>query len=122
MKEEQARMIGETVTRVFETAGQKGMSVSTVLPETKNVSRSVGTPRKVRSITEAPSHQRADEHEIDNVIWPLFDAGCSVRAIATQKAISTGTVGRSRKRWSGAQKVSPNEAEIETDTEAAQRA
>ncbi len=71
------------------------------------LSQPIEQPTKVRSITEAASRKLASggEREIDKIIWPLLDAGKSVRAIALQTTTSPGRVGRSRKRWKVARSV-----------------
>ncbi len=51
-------------------------------------------------------------NEIDKAVWPLLDAGKTVRAIAAESSIKNATVGRSRLRWSEARRAdsaSPNQ-------------
>ncbi len=106
LRDEQATMIPETVTSMVEKA----------LRERAAVPPSISSP-KVRSITEAASRKRAAPgggQEIDKVIWPLLNTGMSVRQIAAKANTSTATVGRSRKRWTEAQRASV------TDTETAE--
>lgn len=96
LKEDQAHLVRETVTRVVEKAFQEH-AVASPAP----------TSPKIRSITEAASRKRATSggsQEIDKVIWPLLNSGLSVRAIASQANTSTATVGRSRLRWEKADK------------------
>jgi predicted transcriptional regulator len=91
----------ETLTKIVETALAQR-------PHVERAARPVERPTKVRSITEAASRRRAvsDSQSTDKVVWPLLDAGQSVRAIASQTTISAGRVERSRKRWKTAQAVS----------------
>lgn len=51
--------------------------------------------------TSATSGERtAAEIATDNVVWPLLDAGKTVRAIEAESNISKSVVARSRQRWS----------------------
>lgn len=104
-----SRQLEERITKQTETLTQM---VETALAQRPPVEREplpMVRTAKVRSITEAASHKRksGSEYEIDKIIWPLLDAGQSVRAIAVQTTLSAGRVGRSRKRWNVARGVLP---------------
>lgn len=113
MRDEQISLITEAVTSMVEAAVRNHVAVSSerVLPP------------KVRSLAEAASRKLANggSQEIDKVIWPLLDAGHSVRAIAAQTTISAGRVGRSRKRWKVTRGVSSSNLETPAQPETAQR-
>lgn len=122
MRTDILNQLTDTLSRQLEERITKQTEVLTQMIETALASRPpiepelspITRPAKVRSITEAPSRKRksGSEYEIDKIIWPLLDAGRSVRAIATQTTLSAGRVGRSRKRWNVARSVSPtNEVE-----------
>jgi hypothetical protein len=106
----------ETVTSLVETALQQRGGASERAHRTKDTSSA-----NVRSITEAPSRKRGGEREVDKTVWPLLDAGLSVRAIAAQTPFSAGTVGRSRKRWADMQGVSGSHLETLDQPESAER-
>jgi len=94
----------ETVMARVETALQHHRDVSQLVRGTKSGPSHVPASQKVRSLSEAAAlRKRVDggtgKQEIDGTIWPLLDAGLSVRTIATRADTSTATVGRSRKRW-----------------------
>jgi hypothetical protein len=105
----------ETIMATLETALRKNMRERRQPTDTS-------APSNIRSLTEAASRKTSSkgEREIDKVIWPLLNSGMTVRAIAEKANTSTATVGRSRKRWEGANsnmaasQSSSNETTFET--------
>jgi predicted transcriptional regulator len=103
-----SRQLEERITKQTETLTQMVETALATRPPAEREAHPIERPTKVRSITEAASRRRAasGNQSIDKIIWPLLDAGQSVRTIASQTTISAGRVGRSRKRWKAAQGVS----------------
>jgi hypothetical protein len=75
---------------------------------------------KVSQVSPATGGERtAAEIETDSVVWPLLDAGKTVRAIETETSINKSKVGRSRVRWATANGTSASEtSDLSQDAEA----
>lgn len=115
----------KTVMTRLETASVQRVIVSQATPETRQVEsrgtkcvpRAGGGSTNVVLLSEAGASRRQTPHgmgspetgrsetaenEVDKLVWPLLDAGKTVRGIAAETGIKKATVGRSRLRWAAA--------------------
>ena len=68
-------------------------------------------PVSRRQVPHRLDRRETGEKGIDTLVWPLLDAGKTVRGIAAETGIPKATVGRSRLRWVAAPAVSTSHEE-----------